>query len=210
MKSYNTDLQNDVKNMFVEINGKTNEIIQESPSFEEATKRIMEFISTKLTMECEGYIVDLYYDLTERVKNEDFFKDPDHLNKFYHLDLRGELNDKYHFEISTINAYKKGLNFKEINRIYAATGVAAGTLAIGCILKFAISGLVNIPFAVLVAGAIVTAFCTYYKVVPDKNMVGFQQAVRNFLNDLENEILNWLADIEEYFNARVRTLYLNY
>ena len=77
----------------------------------------------------------------------------------------------------------------------------------GGILKFAISGAVNIPFAVIIAGAVAAACAAYFKIVPKKNKKEFRRAVNKFLNDLENDILNWFVDVENFFESRVRTLY---
>lgn len=93
-----------------------------------------------------------------------------------------------------------------MNTLYAAVGAAAGTLAVGGLLKLAISGLVNVPFAVIIAGAFAAA-CVAYVSVPQKNKRDFLQAVNRFLVNLEQEILDWLTEIEIYFEDRVRTLY---
>lgn len=75
------------------------------------------------------------------------------------------------------------------------------------ILKFAISSAVNIPFAVIIAGAVAAACAAYLKIVPEKNKKEFRRAVNKFLNDLENDILNWFVDVEIFFESQVRTLY---
>ena len=151
MAIYNEKLKRDIEELFIVIENEAKELIKTTPSFNMATERIMNMVSSKLTTECEGYIYDLYFMLADRIKEEKFFQDTVHLNAFYRLNLKKELNEKYHFEINSLNTYKKGINFKEINKLYASAGAAAGTLAVGGILKYAISGVVTIPFAVLIA-----------------------------------------------------------
>lgn len=207
MAMYNTKLQKQVKKMFRDLRSKSDDIIASSSIYKTASDRIMNMVSSKVAAESEGYVIDMYTSLVEQIKKEDFFRDPDHLNRFYRLNLREELNNRYHFEINSLDAYKKGINYKEVNQLYASLGTAAGTLAVGGILKFTMSSVVNIPFALIIAGAIASACTMYFKMAPIRNKKEFQNSVNKFLSDLENDILNWLADIEKFFNNQVRTLY---
>ena len=190
MAMYNTELQKQVKQMYRDLQARADEVITSSSTYRTASERMMNIVSSKISAETEGYIIDLYDSFTERIKKEDFFQDPEHLKAFYRLNLREELNSKYHFEIDSLDAYKKGIDYEEINRLYASLSVMAGTLAVGGILKFAISSAVNIPFAVIIAGAVAAACAAYLKIVPEKNKKEFRRAVNKFLNDLENDILN--------------------
>ena len=195
MAMYNAKLQKQVKQMFRDLQTKADEVITSSSTYRIASERMMNMVSSRVSAETEGYIIDLYASFAERIRKEEFFQNPEHLNAFYRLNLREELNSKYHFEIGSLDAYKKGIDYDEINRLYASLGVMAGTLAVGGILKFAISGAVNMPCA------------AYFKIVPKKNKKEFRRAVNKFLNDLENDILNWFVDVENFFESRVRTLY---
>ena len=120
--------------------------------------------------------------------------------------MREKLNDRYHFEVESLDAYKKGIEFKEVNKLYAAAGATAGTLAVGGILKFAISGLIHIPVAIIIAGAVIAGVAAYFS-VPEKNKKVYNRAVNKYLNDMENEILEWLTEVENYFDSQVRSLY---
>ncbi len=209
MATYNEKLIHNLDAFFKRLENNAQEIIETTPTFNLASERIMNIVASKLTTECEGYIYDLYFILADKIKKEKYFQDPVHLNAFYRLNLKEELNKKYHFEINSVNAYKNGIDFKEINRLYTSVGAAAGTFAVGGILKYTISSVVTIPFTVLIAGAAAAAFSTYCKVVPEKNKEAFLEAVKAFLNNLKKEIINWLNDIEVYFNNRVKSLYFN-
>lgn len=206
MAMYNTELKNEIHIMFQELAAKAKEITDTSRTSQMATERISKVVSSKVAAEIEGYIVDMYTYLVAKIKEDEYFKDPEHLNAFYRLNLREELNNRYHFEVESLDSYKKGIEFKEVNKLYAAAGVAAGTLAVGGILKFAISGLICIPIAVIIAGAVIAGIATYFS-VPEKNKKKYNQAVNKFLNDMENEILDWLTEVENYFDSRVRSLY---
>lgn len=204
---FNSELQAHVKAMFRELKHKSNDIIETSPSCEIALNRIMKSVSSTVSAESEGYIAEMYSALASRIKKEEFFQDPVRLDAFYRLNLREELNNKFHFEIDSLDAYKKGIDFKEADRIYYSVGLGAGTFAVGGILKFALAGAVDIPFIVILAGALAVACIAYFKMVPERNKSGFKRAVEKFLENLENEILDWLVAVEGYLEKQVRTLY---
>lgn len=206
MGLYNKELEKQVHTLFKELVGKTEEIIASSRTNTDATERIMRLVSSTVSAEAEGYMIDLYASLVDKIKEEEYFKAPEHLNAFYRLNLRDDLNEKYQFSIDSIDVYKKGIQYKEINSIYASVGAVAGTLAVGGILKFALSGVVNIPFVVVIAGAVAAACATYFA-IPTRSKKEYQRAVDSFMSDLENEILDWFVDVEVYFDEKVRTLY---
>ena len=206
MELYNKELEKQLRELFIEINKKVDKIVSESRTNTEATERIMRVISSTISAEAEGHMVDIYSNLVERIKAEEFFANQDNLNAFYRLNLRNELNEKYQFNIENIDAYKKGIEYREINQLYSAAGAAAGTLALGGILKFALSNTVGIPFAVVIAGALVAACVTYFS-VPTKNRKEYKKAVEKFMKELETEILDWFVDVEVYLDEQVRTLY---
>lgn len=203
---YNKELEKQLHQLFEELSEKTNQIASEARTNTEATDRIMRLVSSSISAEAEGYMVDMYACLVEKIKSEEYFNNPENLNAFYRLNLREELNEKYQFNIENIDAYKKGIEYKEINQLYVAAGTAAGTLALGGILKFALSSVIGIPFPIIIAGALVAA-CAAYFAIPTKNRKEYKKAVDKFMRDLENDILDWFVDVEVYFEQQVRTLY---
>ena len=203
---YNSELKKEIHIMFQELSEKAKEIVDTSRTSQMATERISKAVASRVTAESEGYIVDMYTCLVIKIKADEYFKDPEHLNAFYRLNLREKLNDRYHFEVESLDAYTKGIEFKEVNKLYAAAGATAGTLAVGGILKFAISGLIHIPVAIIIAGAVIAGVAAYFS-VPEKNKKVYNRAVNKYLNDMENEILEWLTEVENYFDSQVRSLY---
>lgn len=203
---YNKELEKQLHQLFEELSEKAAQIASEARTNTEATDRIMRLVSSSISAEAEGYMIDMYACLVEKIKSEEYFKNPENLNAFYRLNLREELNEKYQFNIENIDAYKNGIEYKEINQLYVAAGTAAGTLALGGILKFALSSVIGIPFPVIIAGALVAA-CAAYFAIPTKNRKDYKKAVEKFMKDLENDILDWFVDVEMYFEQQVRTLY---
>ena len=203
---YNSDIERQIHDLFIELKKKSIKIASEARTNTNATERIMRLVSSTISAEVEGYIVDIYAGLLEKIKQDDYFKNQENLNAFYRLNLRNELNEKFQFNIENIDAYKKGISYKEINQIYVTVGAAAGTLALGGILKFALSSVVGIPFAIIIAGAVVVA-CASYFAIPTKNRKEYKKSIKKFLDELEEDILDWFVDIEIYCDERVRTLY---
>ena len=199
-----------IKDLFVEMNEEISEIVSASSSAAIATQSIMEYVSSKIAAASQGYMVDLYGEMSRQTLSEEFFQDPTNANKFYELNMRKRISDAYQFDIQSLDAYSTGIDFKEINRIYATAGAAVGSATVGGILLGTLSGLVDIPLVVIIAGAVLAgvagAGVTYAKVVPEKNRGNFLRAVNAFMNDLEYELLDWVDEVVKFYNQRVEEL----
>ena len=198
MEMYNKELELDINSLFCELRKEVEEIIDTSKTYKVASEMIVDIVASKVVTESKGYVIDLYASLVNDIKKDDYFKNPNHLNDFYRLNLRGDLNNKYNFDIKSLDSYKKGIKFDEINNLYATAGATVGTLTVGGILKYCISGTVNIPLIVIIAGAAVVALGVN-KAISIQNKNKFKRVVYKFLKDMESDILNWLDDIEDYF-----------
>ena len=123
-----------INDLFAEMTGQIEAIVRSSSSAEMATKRIMEYVSSTVAAKSLGYISALYSSLSKETLSEELFKSPENANKFYELGLRQKLIDGYEFDVESVSAYKAGVDFKEINRIYTSAGAAVGTTAVSGIL----------------------------------------------------------------------------
>ena len=72
------------------------------------------------------------------------------------------------------------------------------------------TGTVDIPVVGIIAGAIVAGLAgcgvTYCKVVPDINKKRFIEAVKAFMDDLEQEMYKWVDGVIEFYNKQVEEL----
>ena len=199
-----------IKELFVEMNAEVADIVSNSPSSTIATHSIMECVSSKIAAASEGYMVDLYSELSRKTLSEEIFKDPANANKFYELNMRQKISDAYQFDVQSLDAYSTGVDFKEINRVYATAGVAVGSAAVGGILLGVLSGVVDIPMVVIIAGAILAGITgggvTYAKIVPEKNRAAFSNAVKTFMQELETELANWVDEVIKFYNQKVAEL----
>ena len=202
-----------IKELFGEMKEEVFDIVNTSPSPKIATQNIMEYVSSKIAAASQGYMVDLYGELSRKTLNEAVFQDPANANKFYELNMRKKISDAYQFDIQDLKTYSTGIDFNEINRVYAAAGAAVGSAAVGGILLGALSGIVSIPMVVIIAGAVLTGIAgggmTYAKIVPEKNRANFRKAVESFMGNLEDELFNWVDAVVEFYNEKVGELKTN-
>ena len=112
--------------------------------------------------------------------------------------------------VDSLDSYSKGLDYKEINRLYASAAVAVGSVAVGGILLGALSGVVHIPMVVIIAGAVLAGIgggaYTCVKYVPERNKQNYIVTVHTFMNSLESEMLNWVDSVLAYYDQQVDEL----
>lgn len=196
-----------IKEMFLELNEGVTDIVNHSVSPAAAVHTITEVVSSKIAASSEGYMVDLYRELSRKTLSEEVFQNSANANKFYELNMRKRISEAYHFDVQDLKTCDTGIDFKEINRVYASAGVATGSAAVGGILLGALSGLVDLPMVVIIAGAILSGIgggaVTYVKIVPEKNKSNLKVAVGKFMRELETELLNWVDAVEGFYHQTV-------
>lgn len=196
-------IKKDVHDFFKKLIEEVHEMAAQAPTLQMANEQIASWVGSKVAVACEGYVNDLCYDLAEQVEKEDFFQDANHLNAFYRLDLEEKISEKYHFEV---NANELKMDAQKVNTIYQGLGAAAGTMAVGGILKYALAGMVTIPVWLVVAASLLSGFGTY-QMKTRENREAYLKALDEFLSNLEKEVLDWLTDIEDYYHQQVQSLY---
>ena len=206
MKLYNTELEKQVHTLFEELKVRSNEIVSEERIRIDATEKIMKLVYNKILVATESYMVDVYAFFVEKIKNEEFFKNPENLNAFYRLNLRDKLNKMYRFNIQNSNVYKKKIEYKDISLLRTTASLTVGALVMGEILKFALSKIIDISQVVVIEGTVVVALSSYF-MIPLRNRNEYKKAIHKFLNDLENDVFGWLYNVEGYIDEQVKTLY---
>ena len=198
-------IKQDVRDFFQKLTEEVHEIISQAPTLQVANEKIASKVGINVANACEGYVNDLYYNLTKQVKKEDFFQDDNHLSAFYDLDLKKRIREKYHFEV---NANELKVDPQKANAIYQGLGAAAGTMAVGGILKYALASMVIVPVWLVVAASLLSGVGTY-QMKTRENREAYLNAIDAFLANLEREVLDWLTDIENYYHQQVQSLYTN-
>ena len=199
-----------IKKLFEELNVEVETIIESAPNSDVATQQIVETVSSGVTAATEGYIFDLYSILSKETLKEEVFQDDANANRFYALNLRGQIAEAYQFDVQSLEAYSTGVDFDEINRTYATATAAVGSAAVGGVLLGVLHGLVGLPFAVVIAGAVLAGIggggATYVKIVPERNKERFQVDVKRFMENLELELLHWVDEVVNFYDKKVEEL----
>ena len=130
------------------------------------------------------------------------FEDIERKSKFYETNIKKEILEKYKFQVTN------KIDYKEANKLYTSLGMAAGTMAIGGILKYVLQNNINIPFIVIICGAVM-AFGASYFLKPSVNKKNLEKAVDEFLDKTKKEFIAWFDEIEKYYNKRVKDI-INY
>ena len=205
-----TNVKGMIHDLFTDMNSQMEEIIRTSTTANMATKRIMEYVSSTVASNSLGYISALYSSLSKKTLSEEVFQNVENANRFYELGLRKKLVEAYEFDVENVSAYKAGIDFKEINRIYASAGAAVGSATVGGILLGVLSGIVDIPMVVIIAGAVLAGVAggsvTYAKVVPEINKKQYAASVFSFMKELEDSMNKWVDDVVRFYNQQVAEL----
>lgn len=199
-----------IKELFSTMNAEVEKIVQNSFSSDKATTDIMEYVSGRIASATRGYMSTLYSSLSAETLKEPIFQNVDNANAFYDLELDKKIVDSYKFDSKDSVLFQKGLDVREINRVYATAVAGVGTAAVGGILLGVLSGVVDIPVVGIIAGAIVAGLAgsgvTYYKIVPDINKQRFMEVVKSFMADLEEEMYKWVDGVVSYYDKQVAEL----
>ena len=147
-------------------------------------------------------ITDLYSEMSKKTLSSKEFEDIERVSKFYETDIKKEILEKYKFKVTN------KIDYKEANKLYTSLGMAAGTMAIGGILKYVLQNNINIPFIVIICGAVM-AFGASYFLKPSANKRNLEKAVDEFLDKTKKEFIAWFHEIEKYYNKRVKDI-INY
>ena len=72
---FSKEIENKIHQLFEDMYKKTGEISDTAFSTSEASERIMNYVSSRLSSDIEGYVVDLYSVFIDSLKKEEFFLD---------------------------------------------------------------------------------------------------------------------------------------
>lgn len=205
---YSATIKPKVDSMFQSLQKKIFVIINNSISSDEAITTITEIVSSELSSRSKSILSDMLFDLSDATLATDFFADISRQNKFYAINLRQEILNKYQFTPST------SINFQEVSRttqalkIGGATFVIGGAAELGAVLinGLSLSRLLPLPIGLLIAASIGAALTQYYAIAPAKNKKTLEQAINTYLEEVQKQFFNWFDEIEKYFYMRVEEI----
>ena len=194
--------EKDIDEIFLDLKKESYEVFNLSSNIDSIIKKIIDKISLDLTIKSKMLITDIYSEMSKRTLASKEFEDIERKSKFYETNIKKEILEKYKFQVTN------KIDYKEANKLYTSLGMAAGTMAIGGILKYVLQNNINIPFIVIICGAVM-AFGASYFLKPSVNKKNLEKAVDEFLDKTKKEFIAWFYEIEEYYNRRVRDI-INY
>lgn len=194
--------EKDIDEIFLDLKKESYEVFNLSSNIDIISKKIIDKISLDLTIKSKMLITDLYSEMSKRTLASKEFEDIERKSKFYETNIKKEIFEKYKFQVTN------KIDYKEANKLYTSLGMAAGTMAIGGILKYVLQNNINIPFIVIICGAFIAFGATYF-LKPSVNKKNLEKAVDKFLDKTKKEFIAWFDEIEEYYNRRVRDI-INY
>lgn len=193
---YSKKINSKIEKMFNDLKVEAQELINEMTSTDETINRISQRVSSEITKRSKNILSDMLFELNDSLVKEGFFADIAQENKFLELNLRQEILSKYQFEVST------AVDFQEVSSVVQAIKVSGGTLVIGALLKVVLSSLITIPVGLLIAVAFGTAIVNYFALEPNKNKKSFSQTIDKYLLEMQQQLLDWFDEIDNYFNTR--------
>ena len=198
-----------IDKMFLKINADVSKIIENSSTAEIATQQIMETVSNKITVAIQGYIIDIYSELSKATLLEPIFQKPENANKFYELNLRQKISQAYQFDIQDLRAYTKGISYKEIGKTYATIGAVVGSTAVGGVLLGVLSGVVHLPLVVVIAGAVACGIAGGKFAdmkIDNVNRDRYKNTIMTFMRSLKDDLIKWVDDVIAFYNQEVSNL----
>ena len=191
-----------IDNIFSDLKKESYKLFNLNSNIDSVSKKIADKISLDLTVKSKMLITDLYSEMSKKTLLSKDFEDIERKSKFYETDIKKEILEKYKFKVTN------KIDYKEANKLYTSLGMAAGTMALGGIFKYVLQNHINIPFIVIICGAIVAFGVTYFS-KPSADKRNLEKAVDEFLDKTKKEFIAWFDEIKKYYNKRVKDI-INY
>lgn len=205
---YSKTIKRKVEEMFSELKKRVSAIVGESMSTDEIIREVTRVVSSELSTRSRTILSDMLFELSDSLLKTDFFSDVARQNKFFEINLRQEILNKYRFDATTSVKYEESSKTLQALKVGGITFAAGAAIEIGSVLIAGLSfpALVPIPISILVAASIGAALTDYYVIEPARNKKKLALALEDYLLRAQQQFLQWFDEIENYFNARVEEI----
>lgn len=206
---YSEKIKSKIQAMFADLRNEARELVDSSDSLDNAVNSICKSTNRQVSLRSKTMLNDMLFELEKNLLQSDpFFADVVQKNKFMELNLQQEISSKYQFATQT------EMNYQEISRIKDSIKIGGGVFVVGAICEvggvlvsgLSFTALAPVPVGVLVAVALGAAMINYLAIVPKKNKENFSREIEKFLNEVQQQFLNWFDEIEKYFHQRVQEI----
>ena len=197
---YSTTINRKVDLMFENLRKKVADIVLDSSTSTEAITSVTKLVSSELATRSKSILSDMLFELSDSLMKTDFFADIERQNKFYEINLRQEILNKYRYTPSTTVNYK--IASREIQALKTG-GVVLGVgsaVEIGTVLVagLSLSNLVPVPIGVLIVASIGAALTDYYVIEPTRSKKSLAQALDNYLINAKKQFLEWFDEVRNF------------
>lgn len=205
---YSTTIKPKVDIMFDDLRKKVATVVADSSTSTEAVTTATKLVSSELATRSKSILSDMLFDLSDSLMETEFFADITRQNKFYEINLRQEILNKYQYAPSTTVNYKEASKELQALKVGGATLAVGGVIEIGVVLAagLSLSNLVPIPISVLVVASIGAALTDYFAIEPARNKKNLAHALDMYLINAKEQFLEWFDEIEQFFNKRVEEI----
>lgn len=195
---YSKKIKPKIEEMFNDLRIESGDLVREMTSVNETVNRVCQRVSSVTASRSKTILSDMLFDLNESLLQKSFFTDVAEQNKFLELNLRQEILSKYQFTAEA------SVNYQEASRMIRPIKAAVGTGAIGTVLivGLSITGLAAVPVGLVIAAAFGAAMIDYLAIEPNRNKQNLTQAINKYLDEAQQQLLNWFDEVENYFNKR--------
>ena len=119
---YSTTIKPKVDIMFDDLRKKVASVVADSSTSTEAVATATKLVSSELATRSKSILSDMLFDLSDSLMETEFFADITRQNKFYEINLRQEILNKYQYAPSTT------VNYKEASKELQALKVGGASL----------------------------------------------------------------------------------
>jgi len=205
---YSSVIKPKVDTIFNSLREKISSVVAQSPDSKDALDQVTRLVSSELTTRSKSILSDMLFELSDKQMATNFFSDISRQNRFFELNLRQEILNKYQFTPNTAVSYKEASRAVQALKVGGTTFVVGGVVEIGIVLAAGLKfpSLVPIPICLLIVASIGAALADYYAIEPKKNKTALAKALDEYLIGAKQQFLNWFDEVEKYFNMRVEEI----
>lgn len=205
---YSSVIKPKVDTIFNDLREKVSSTVAQSSSSNEALDKVTRLVSSELTTRSKSILSDMLFELSDKQMSTDFFSDISRQNKFFELNLRQEILNKYQFTPNAAVNYKEASRAVQALKVGGVTFVVGGVAEIGVILVAGLTlpSIVPVPICLLIVASIGAALADYWVIEPSRRKKALAQAFDNYLIEAKQQFLNWFDEVEKYFNLRVEEI----
>ena len=149
----------------------------------------------KMTPESKSILSSAYNMMMDHTLAKELYQDVEKKAAYYELDIMKELNNKFDFEVPAHIDYTES---KQLLSKYTGAGVV--TVA-GGFVSLSLKTWIPITIAVVIAGLMIWLLEDKKDINEDVNVL-----IDKYLKNVKETLINWISDIEKYYDERVSTL----